>query len=332
MKRILLAVLLVCILALPGCMCMHRWEEATCSSPRLCTACGKTEGAPLGHNWAERTCETPKTCLSCGKTRGEALGHAWTEATCLVPQTCSHCGKTQGVFGYHSWTDADCTSPRTCSVCGKEDGIPLGHSWVEATTELPKHCTVCRITEGNRILTDPRFTTASAQPLFGFWQSRLSVTGADVGYPDLTASLNCLVSLRLGDRGDMEVTVTALNMEEFKVSLNAYAVDVIYREFASRGLNKTAADVSIRTLYGMSVSQYADSIIADMDIEGMIAAFNRTGVYYVADGKVYYSHSWEGKMDASSYTLADSRLTLHALAMAYGKTLTFDRDAETPGN
>lgn len=310
---------------------MHRWDEATCNSPRLCTACGKTEGAPLGHSWMEKTCAAPKTCANCGKTRGDALGHAWSEATCLAPKTCSHCGDIQGTVAPHRWADADCTTPKTCNLCGKTEGTPLSHNWVEATTELPKHCSLCRITVGDRILTDPRFTTASAQPLFGSWQTQLAITGADVGYPDLTGELVCQVSLHLGNQGDMAVTVTPLNMEQFKTTLNAYAVDVIYREFANRGLNKLAADLTVQTIYGMTVPQYADSIIADMDIDGMIAAFNRVGVYYVSDGKVYYSDSWDGKMDASSFTLTESRLTLHALAMAYGKTLTFDPDSKDSG-
>ena len=42
----------------------------------LLTACGHT------HTWQEATCTLPETCSACGETRGEALGHTWIEATC----------------------------------------------------------------------------------------------------------------------------------------------------------------------------------------------------------------------------------------------------------
>ena len=60
----------------PQLFCSHKlWANATCTSPRVCKSCGKTEGEPLGHEWEEATCTTPKTCQRCGETKGEPLGH-----------------------------------------------------------------------------------------------------------------------------------------------------------------------------------------------------------------------------------------------------------------
>lgn len=74
----------------------HTWEEATCTMPRVCAACGLREGSPLGHNWTEATCSAPTTCVSCGMQEGVALEHTWTRATFLTPQTCTVCGQTKG--------------------------------------------------------------------------------------------------------------------------------------------------------------------------------------------------------------------------------------------
>ena len=58
--------------------CAHEeYNEATCTTPRTCKICGKTEGEPLGHDWKEATCTEPKRCVRCQMTEGEALGHAW---------------------------------------------------------------------------------------------------------------------------------------------------------------------------------------------------------------------------------------------------------------
>ena len=65
------AVFIACLLP-----CDHDWEEATCTSPRVCWICGETEGEPLGHKWMVATYSMPKTCAVCGETEGECLERA----------------------------------------------------------------------------------------------------------------------------------------------------------------------------------------------------------------------------------------------------------------
>lgn len=87
----------------PQLFCSHKlWANATCTSPRICKSCGKTEGEPLGHEWEEATCTTPKTCQRCGETKGKPLGHqpgSWTkevdyvDATSKEIQECDRCGE-----------------------------------------------------------------------------------------------------------------------------------------------------------------------------------------------------------------------------------------------
>lgn len=87
----------------PQFFCTHKlWTNATCTSPRTCKSCGKTEGEPLGHEWEEATCTTPETCQRCGKTEGKPLGHqpgAWTtevdyvDATSKEIRECEKCGE-----------------------------------------------------------------------------------------------------------------------------------------------------------------------------------------------------------------------------------------------
>lgn len=105
-------------------------------------------GGCFKHEWREATCTEPKTCIKCGKTEGEALGHNWEEATCTKPKTCSVCGETEGNALEHTWVDATCTEPKTCSVCGETDGNASGHKWIEATYHSPKTCSVCGETTG----------------------------------------------------------------------------------------------------------------------------------------------------------------------------------------
>lgn len=117
---------LLCLcLLLSGCGHEHVWEKATCSAPKTCNECGKTEGEVLDHVWREATCTEAKTCSSCGKTDGEPLDHEWDAATCLEAKRCSVCGEHEGEKADHQWLPATTEVPETCEVCGETTGMPL---------------------------------------------------------------------------------------------------------------------------------------------------------------------------------------------------------------
>ena len=113
-------------------MCDHNWLDATCTTPKTCSLCGKTEGEALGHieeviEGKAATCEeTGLTdgvrCSRCGEILVEqriipALGHNYTSEVTLEP-TCT----TDGVRTF------------ICSNgCGETytEVIPaLGHNYV----------------------------------------------------------------------------------------------------------------------------------------------------------------------------------------------------------
>lgn len=100
----------------------HKWNEATCETPKTCSICKKTDGEPLGHKWVKATCETPKTCSVCKKTEGEPLGHKWEEATCKTPRTCSVCKKTEGKPLGHEVSKWTTIKESTCSKDGLKEG------------------------------------------------------------------------------------------------------------------------------------------------------------------------------------------------------------------
>ena len=127
--KIILSVLAsACIaMTLTGCMCEHEWNSATCTTPKTCTLCEKTEGELLPHNWQDATCTAPKTCKDCKLTEGETLPHTWVDADCEKAKTCNVCKATEGDALGHTWSDATCEQAKTCSVCNKTEGKKLGH-------------------------------------------------------------------------------------------------------------------------------------------------------------------------------------------------------------
>ena len=99
MVAVLLALVCLVCLTVTGCCIQHKWVEATCTRPKHCSECGKTEGKALGHNWNEATCDHPKTCSRCGATNGEKLKHVpgdleINDDVTQAVSTCKLCGQS----------------------------------------------------------------------------------------------------------------------------------------------------------------------------------------------------------------------------------------------
>ena len=126
------AALVLAVLFATHTICFHKWSEATCTEPQICSVCGRTQGEPLGHEWVEATCTEPKTCSRCGMTEGEALGHEVTtwkttkEATCTAEGEqegkCTRCGETvhEAIpMKEHEFGEWETTKPATCTEEGE---------------------------------------------------------------------------------------------------------------------------------------------------------------------------------------------------------------------
>ena len=129
-------------------ICFHDWKEATCTEPKTCTICNRTEGEPLGHILSEATCTEDAVCERCGFVAEKAFGHKWSAVSCTEDSVCTVCGAIGEKATGHKWLDATCTEPKTCEVCGETEGEPLGHDWADATYDAPMTCKRCGETKG----------------------------------------------------------------------------------------------------------------------------------------------------------------------------------------
>lgn len=305
---------LLCVLLLAGCACEHVWEDADCDTPKTCSECGETEGAPLGHSWLVATCTAPKTCEVCAATEGEPLDHSWVDATCTEPKTCTVCDAVEGEAAGHSWTDATCTTPKTCAVCSLTEGDPVAHDWQEATTEAPKTCSACGATEGERIITDPRFTTAKAAPLFGTWVGTYVMDGADMDVPDFTGTLELDLIVEMTHDARIEVDYELVNLEQFNEGLANYLIEALYAEFAASGMDEAAADYAMMEAYGWNVRDYAWALVDEMDLGSVYEMLELEGVYYVEGDQLYTGSNWDD-VEGCGYKLEGDTLYIDDLAL-----------------
>lgn len=303
-KMIVLILALVCMMVLTGCFCKHeQWKDATCTDPKTCAECGKTEGEALGHVWLAATCETPRTCEQCGITDGEAKGHAMVEASC--------------------------TEAKHCEQCDLVEGEALGHVWQEATTELPQTCEVCAVTEGERIITDPRFTTEATKDIQGKWGCELPLTGEMLGMPGFEGELMLNFVLDFRNNGELGMTCEVPDEEAFMQSLMNGYVEMLYSEFAKQGLDRESADAAMVQAYGMDVETYINKTLGDASLvdtlSAMYAELNLGGVYYMEDGQLYSGLAWEGTMEPENYTLEGDTLVIDSLSDELGFDAVFHR-------
>ena len=117
----------------------HSWAETLTQGEEshyiVCTVigCGATKEDTIeAHNWEDATCTAPKTCADCQKTDGNANGHDWAEEWTIGETehykecTVDGCDAKYGT-AEHSFADATCTAPKTCTVCQKTEGVPAEH-------------------------------------------------------------------------------------------------------------------------------------------------------------------------------------------------------------
>lgn len=290
-KAMVLILALICLSMFTGCFCQHEWVDANCAEPMTCSKCGETEGAPLGHVWMAATCTEPKTCEVCGVSEGQANGHTWSEATC--------------------------TQAKTCSACHLTEGEALGHTWQDATTEQPKTCETCGATEGERIITDPRFTTASAAKLLGRWGGEMTLTGEAMGLEDFDGEVAFLFILDFGSAGELNMSVQLTNEAEFMDTIVRYTMDSVYAELAQQGLDKEAADAAMEEAYGMNVEEYVRALLGEIEFNQLLASvyasFQQDGVYYVDGNTLYAGDDWDSELEPTEFTLDGDKLVIDEL-------------------
>ncbi len=137
----------------------HTYRAATCTQPKICTACGHRSGSALGHHYV--VSGNTATCTRCGNSKvvGGGTGGSGTGGSGTGNSGTGNSGTGSGHT--HVYYSATCTSPRTCKTCGYEDGNPLGHNYY--TSETPATCTTAGyITKTCRRCGDTNTQTTSA--------------------------------------------------------------------------------------------------------------------------------------------------------------------------
>lgn len=210
----------------------------------LFTGCGHE------HTWQEASCNTPKTCTACNETEGEMLTHKWQYATCATPKKCSVCNTSDGDTLPHTLSEANYQSATICSICSAEVGEPLtalfeekGYSLMTENTEYDYNAVArnnrsIKIT-GKASVSDYRIvdTDETHEPKEGYeWRIanvNYTFSGADAhrdGYTFSVSPMDYYVGIsKLNTDGDTIINYNGIEYErntQYKELQNGWYDDV----------------------------------------------------------------------------------------------------------
>ena len=141
------------ILPQPEQECQHSWVDATCVSPKTCSACGITEGEALGH-LEETLAGKDATCTDSGLTDGKKCSVC--DETTLAQEVIPALGHTEEVIAGEdpSCTETGLTEGKKCSVCYEiiiaQEEIPMVSHTEEVIAGKAATCTEAGLTEGKK--------------------------------------------------------------------------------------------------------------------------------------------------------------------------------------
>lgn len=227
----------------------------------------------------------------------------------------------------HQWQDATCNTPKTCEKCGVTEGDVLTHMWADATTDAPKTCTLCGLTEGEKIVTDSRFTTSACKDLIGTWEGIISLNGEEIDVPTFAGTLDLTYTLVFGNDGYYSQEIVLKDKPAFLKKMQEHFAEEMYAQYEAQGLTREQADEKARLSLGFDIMSYSLIMADSVDWSAVYTAEFPEGVYYVADGRLYYGEDWESEMASESFTRNGETLQLESLTAVF-PDLTFSPVAE----
>lgn len=224
-----------------------------------------------------------------------------------------------GCCKHEQWTDATCTTPKTCVECGEIEGAALGHIWQPRSTEAPETCSRCRETRGERIITDPRFTTASTIDFYGSWKGASSISGELIS-KGLTAVMPAKVTLTLHNDSTMQMEVIGDNPDAFIKSAEEFFHEQLKAEAA--GLSQFTFAEYMAIVYEMTPDQYVEKQLSKLDLTALTQGHTIDGVYYIEGDQIYLGLGWEADLTPFTFQRNEGTLVIHGDISGLGQKIT----------
>ena len=83
-------------------------------------------------------------------------------------------------------------------------------------------------------------------------------------------------------------------------------------------LSKEEADQMMLASSDMTVSEYVDTVLQQVDFSELFATFHTQEVYYVQDGQLFAAINWDAAFEGKTFTLTDGKLVIEGITLEEG--------------
>ena len=137
------------------------------------------------------------------------------------------------------------------------------------------------------------------------------MSGEMMELPGFDSGIDCYLHLNLGNDGTASLSIEAADVAAMEADITEYLVQVLYEEMAASGLSKEDTDALFLESYGMSLQEYAEYVVKEMNMASLFEQMRIDMVYYVENGNLYMAEAWESDMgDPSPVRLDGGNLIL----------------------
>lgn len=118
---VVIAGIAIAVLFATHVLCIHEWQDATCTQPQICSICKRSQGDPLGHEAAEWSTTKAATCTAEGIEQGRCIrcGEIQSRTIGKLPHTEGHWETTKDWRLNSSGGVEAGEHVLKCTVCGE---------------------------------------------------------------------------------------------------------------------------------------------------------------------------------------------------------------------
>lgn len=189
-------------------------------------------------------------------------------------------------------------------------GCACRHKWEDATTERPKICSKCGETEGQRITTDQRFTTADTIHIQGTWTQKTAIAARAFQLEGFMDPVDCTVTYEFANDGKMKAYIKFQDREKLLTDLIDATAQANCDALLAQGYTREEADELMRSVYGMTAQELAQKLYENVTGESLEESYAVSGVYYIDAQGLHIGPSWDGEFTCCQYTLENGKLVV----------------------
>lgn len=157
-----------------------------------------------------------------------------------------------------------------------------------------------------------KFNRETAAHLFGTWKAKVDlmnfISESNIELEE-TFYIDFLIIFSDNGTFTLEATVDEPKLRDF---MYQFALEMVYASFEEEGMTRAEADAMFKGMMGMTIPQYVEEQLKGVELSDLLMGLPKklTMVYYVEDGQLYASESWNVPPEPAPFTVEGNQFTI----------------------